>query len=190
MNIFFTDREPYQCAVMLDDKRLNKMILETAQMLSTTLRTVHGIDDSKLYKATHKNHPCTLWVGESVDNMTWAVDLLGCMLTELYDRLGTEHKTRRIYEYILSLGIVNGNPEKATPPPNCSLVKTPYEYELLANQMEQDNVYQLCSTTINIFECYRITMCHKWYKTDVNTPRWTNRKPPEWYTGRRHFIIT
>lgn len=37
MNIFATDVSPVACAKALDDKRVVKMVLETAQMLSTAM---------------------------------------------------------------------------------------------------------------------------------------------------------
>jgi hypothetical protein len=48
------------------------MILESAQILSTVLR-VSGVDYG--YKATHANHPCTLWAGKSFSNWKWLCDL-------------------------------------------------------------------------------------------------------------------
>ena len=42
MNIFYVDKDPYEAAAMLADKHVVKMILETAQLLSTAHRLIDG----------------------------------------------------------------------------------------------------------------------------------------------------
>ena len=75
MNIFILDTNPETAAEMHCDKHVNKMILESAQMLSTVL--------DGPYKPTHKNHPCTLWVAESQYNARW-LWTLACFLNWEY----------------------------------------------------------------------------------------------------------
>ena len=72
MNIFVTNTCPIKSAIILDDKRLIKMVLETTQLLSTTL-SILGSEKAP-YKPTHKNHPCSVWVRESLDNFLWCVE--------------------------------------------------------------------------------------------------------------------
>ena len=67
MNIFVISQNPDECAQALDDLRLNKMILETAQLLSTAIR-FHGYTGNLAYKATHINHPCSIWARTSRGN--------------------------------------------------------------------------------------------------------------------------
>ena len=53
MNIFYLDRDPGICTLMHCDKHVVKMILETAQMLSTAHRVLDGdepADEVGLYK--------------------------------------------------------------------------------------------------------------------------------------------
>ena len=71
MNIFYLDSDPYVAAKMHCDKHVVKMILESAQMLSTAHRVLDGdeyADERGLYKMAHKNHPSTIWVRTSTDN--------------------------------------------------------------------------------------------------------------------------
>ena len=70
MNIFFLDDDPKLSAQMQCDKHVVKMILETAQMLSTSARA-RGHDVG--YKSAYPNHPMTLWVGQSPDNFDCAI---------------------------------------------------------------------------------------------------------------------
>ena len=65
MNIFFLDADPKYAAQMQCDKHVVKMVLETAQMLSTAARA-QGHDVG--YKSAYPKHPMTLWVGQSPDN--------------------------------------------------------------------------------------------------------------------------
>ena len=91
MNIFVTDPCPVKSAKFLDNKRLVKMCLESAQLLSTALNLSGG---KGVYKATHKNHPCSLWVKESLDNWIW--------LWDHFEALGKEY-TKRYHRTHLAL---------------------------------------------------------------------------------------
>lgn len=95
MNIFRTSDSPYESAVVLDDGRVIKMTLETAQILSTALRT-HGADHPGLYKATHEKHPCTLWAGETSGNFRWLFAHGWALAGEYQVRFGREHKSQAV----------------------------------------------------------------------------------------------
>lgn len=73
MNIFILDLNITKCAQYHVDKHVVKMITESAQLLSTAVRST-GIDAG--YKSTHFNHPCAKWVRESIDNYFWLWDLM------------------------------------------------------------------------------------------------------------------
>ena len=79
MNIFVLDYDLQKCAQYHCDRHVVKMILESAQMLSTALR-VNGVD--KGYKSTHENHPCTIWARSSLSNWKWLWDLANCLNSE------------------------------------------------------------------------------------------------------------
>lgn len=116
MNIFFLDESPRQCAEWMVDKHVVKMIVETAQLLSTAHRVLDGIevqlelekngkrrkkkvwvlDDSRndlLYACTHINHPSAIWTRESVENYNWLVDHLHALGQEYTYRYGKKHAT-------------------------------------------------------------------------------------------------
>ena len=91
MNIFALDYDPVLAAQYQADKHVVKMITESCQMLSTAHRVLDGhpfthITDSgrsikrwhftdnrndHLYKASHVNHPCNIWVRECDGNYNW-----------------------------------------------------------------------------------------------------------------------
>ena len=67
MNIFVLDKSPIISAQMQCDKHIVKMPLETAQMLCSVWHR-YGQGMNVPYKEAHKNHPCTLWAGDSLLN--------------------------------------------------------------------------------------------------------------------------
>jgi hypothetical protein len=95
MNIFILDTNPYIAAKMHCDKHVVKMILETAQMLSTAHRICDGdaVDES-LYKIAHKNHPSTKWIRETNNNYNWAWCLLDGLCAEYRHRYNKTHATQ------------------------------------------------------------------------------------------------
>lgn len=94
MNIFSLDNDPKVCATMHCDKHM-KMVLESAQLLSTAHRVLDGPefkDDRKfLYKVTHVNHPCALWTRQSNNNYTWLYCLYRELCNEFFYRRGKHH---------------------------------------------------------------------------------------------------
>lgn len=116
MNIFFTGT-PEESAAFLDDKRVCKMIVETAQLLSTYL-----IDQLKLtapYKVYNTKHPSYLWLCESKANYNW--------LVKHYKALLEEYKNRYEKVYIKDFtGIFElhaSEDDKITRPPNVTYYK-------------------------------------------------------------------
>ena len=95
MNIFHLDKDPRICAEYHCDKHVVKMILETAQMLSTAYRKKFG-DNDDLYKTAYPKHPMTIWVGDSGDNFFWSVQLLDQLLYQYTVRYKKVHKTIKI----------------------------------------------------------------------------------------------
>ena len=95
MNIFVLDQNPVKAAIYQCDKHVVKMILETAQMLSTVISD-YGVDLG--YKPTHRKHPCTLWAGRSRENFEWLVKHGMALSDEYTSRYGKIHKSRAIIE--------------------------------------------------------------------------------------------
>ena len=96
MNIFVLDKNPEIAASMACDKHVVKMIVETAQMMCTVISS-HGYDTP--YRPTHKNHPCTLWAGQSRDNWNWLIDYGMGLCDEYTRRYGRVHKSQSVIEW-------------------------------------------------------------------------------------------
>ncbi len=114
MNIFFLNLLPGICAKQHIDAHVVKMIIEYAQMLCTSHRVLDGkqiielsktnrkikrwvIDDTelntKLYKSTHVNHPCSVWIRQSILNYSWLYELFIKLCDEYMYRFGKTHLT-------------------------------------------------------------------------------------------------
>jgi hypothetical protein len=80
MNIFalHPSYSPAACAALHCNQHLHKMILESAQMVSSAC-SIRGIDtflpSNLLYKPAYPKHPCTLWTAESLSNIAWLCEL-------------------------------------------------------------------------------------------------------------------
>ena len=104
MNIFYLNKSFRQTAKDHCDKHVVKMILETAQLLSTAHRVLDGdeyADRVNLYKATHKNHPSAVWVRSNKEAYDWTYMLLVQLCKEYTKRYNKEHKTARLIPWLV-----------------------------------------------------------------------------------------
>jgi hypothetical protein len=116
MNIFVTSKCPIECAKYLDNKRKVKMVLETAQMLSTAINENGG---QATYKSTHKNHPSNIWLRKTKANYRWALRHFAALCREYTRIYGKTHKSSKLVkEFIDGYKLIpNG---KLTPFANCA----------------------------------------------------------------------
>lgn len=161
MNIFFLHSNVYECARAHCDKHVVKMILETAQLLSTAHHVLDGDQAMEgIYKSTHANHPCAIWVRESDMNYHWAFALLGALCREYTHRYGKRHKVEDLL-IKLSCTPKNIQHEAFSAPPQCM----PDEYKTSGNRF------------LSVVEAYRN------YYIGAKAPiaKWTRRNPPAWW---------
>jgi hypothetical protein len=157
MNIFVLDENPTIAAQMHCDKHVVKMVLEAAQMLSTAHRVLDDNESDVLYRATHKNHPCSIWVRDAAKNYMWLYNHFVALCDEYNHRYGKVHLTDTKLRAIL-----------ATPPKNIGDGnRTPFALAM------PDDVK--CESTVDSYRAY-----YKQYKTDIAT--WNKNRPaPEWW---------
>ena len=119
MNIFHLHKDPKKCAEYHCDKHVVKMILETAQMLSTAYRKKFN-DGEELYKTAFPKHPMTIWVGASGDNFFWTIKLLDQLLYQYTLRYKKVHSTIKISNLFHGrYKLWHGWKTEFTPPPQC-----------------------------------------------------------------------
>lgn len=117
MNIFVLSENPVEAAQLQCNAHIVKMIVESAQMLSTAHRVLDGIlkrapsksgktmskhwtlpDDREatMYKAVHMNHPCTVWTMSSSANYDWHYRHFIALCEEYTYRYNKIHATERL----------------------------------------------------------------------------------------------
>jgi hypothetical protein len=86
MNIFILSLIQREIAEYMMDKHISKIILEAVQMLCSAKRILdpedEEINNTKIYKLAHKNHPVTIWCRKSKANYVWTLDLIEEMHNE------------------------------------------------------------------------------------------------------------
>jgi hypothetical protein len=97
MNIFVVSTDPILAGSILPDKLVVKMILETAQMMSTTCHTL-GVVDDRLYKSSHLNHPCSIWARQNRSNFIWLWNHGKAIAAEYTRRYGKVHKSEAVLD--------------------------------------------------------------------------------------------
>jgi hypothetical protein len=123
MNIFYIHTDPVIAAQAMTDKHVVKMILESAQLLSTAHRALDGKEfiqlsksgarlrkwnhpdahmDATLYKSTHLNHPSGIWVRQSADNYMWLYNHFIALSEEYYQRYNKRHASELLLSGLLS----------------------------------------------------------------------------------------
>jgi hypothetical protein len=159
MNIFYLDKDPAICAAMHVDKHCVKMILESAQLLSTAHRVLDGVetiqlsnsgrkvkrwilpDDvrSVLYEATHINHPSAVWVRQSKQNYLWLYALFDALCKEYTYRYGKVHKCEReLIHKVLSIVPNNITTFKGFTEPTPAM---PEQYKVPGNSVQSYHNY-------------------------------------------------
>ena len=93
MNIFAYSPDPYESALWLDDVRKNKMILESFQLLSTSIHKLLPPLGPYVYKQSYVNHPCAIWARASHTNFRWLLEYT----THLFKQRNKPHKSARLF---------------------------------------------------------------------------------------------
>jgi hypothetical protein len=165
MNIFMTSECPIESANNLDSKRVNKMLLESCQMLSTAVNECGG---KAPYKSTHKNHPSNVWVRQSKKNYSW-LWIHAEQLAHIYKKeTGKTHKCEAILLELTEPNHYSFIPDgEITELPNCA-----------ANTTKGVSFKHLPDVT----EAYRQYLCVRW-DNDIIKPVWKNRPIPSFYKG-------
>ena len=86
MNLFILSLNFRECAEFMFDKHISKILLEIVQMLCAAMQLIDPDNEVKnkikLYKISHKNHPVTIWMRDSLENYMWALNLVEAMHCE------------------------------------------------------------------------------------------------------------
>lgn len=159
MNIFALSEDPIQSAQMQCDKHIVKMILESAQMLSTAHRVLDNAGEP-YYKIAHLNHPCTKWTRKTSGNYVWHYTHWSALCKEYTHRYNKVHLSQQKLEFALRRLPKNIRYSARTKFPCCM----PKEYKVHGT-----------SGNANIIANYKLFYANKPFKL-----QWTNRQQPDW----------
>lgn len=163
MNIFATSECPIQSAQDMTNVHVVKMIVESAQLLSTAHFILDGARVG--YKPTHQNHPSAVWCRETSANYAWLYRHFQALCNEFTFRTGKTHKSGELLEALAKppLSIRSG---EQTPFALCM----PEEFQRLG-LFEQARAYQ----------AYLNTKFQEWLSRDKPIKvEWSNRAKPSW----------
>ncbi len=161
MNIFAFDKCPMRSALWLDDIRKNKMILESAQMLSTAVRALCPDTTLEVYKTAYLNHPCSKWARQSRANFQWLLH----HMSWLYNQKSGEHKSARLIPEFQKYADDGDFPDEyLTPFANC------------ARNLERGVDY---SNVDDVHQAYRMYMNDRWKERNI-TLTWRWGEEPDW----------
>ena len=159
MNIFALDRHPILAAMFLCDQHVNKMIVESCQLLATA----HP-DGSSPYVHTHFNHPCAKWVRESIENYKWLV----CYADSLLDE--REHRWPHRAQHA-SAGVVLWYAKNITQATSPVIPMTEFALAMPEAYKSDDAV-----------RSYRAYYATEKRAFSRGLATWTNRPRPDWLT--------
>jgi hypothetical protein len=160
VNIFYLHHAPIISASLHCDKHVVKMILETAQMMSTIYH-IYGHADIAPYKPTHAHHPSVNWASENKANYEWLAELGRHLCNEYAIRYGSRHTCEPIITQLLK-----------DPPPE--LKAGPYRFTEPPQMMPDD-----CKVENNAVEAYR--QYYRKYKASF--AKWKLDGPPGFMIG-------
>lgn len=180
MNIFVLDNDPRVSAQMMCDKHVVKMIVESAQMLSTVHRYIDGNEykdrgkrgqlirrwdhytdpdnDIQLHKAVMINHPCTIWARQSAGNYAWLASHAIALCDEYEHRYEREHANRGLIEWLNTHYPIGGV---------FGMHLTPFAQAMPDQYKVEDNAVQ----------AYR----NYYIGEKSGFAKWTNRQIPSWF---------
>ena len=172
MNIFVLDECPIQSAQMQCDKHVVKMPLETAQMLCSVWHR-YGLGDKVPYREVHKNHPCTLWAGDSAENYEWLWQHGMELCFEYTRRYNKIHKCQQVIMDLdkFHVSLFDSVHTNGTPHPQCM----PDEYKC--------NYLRIHNNAVRAYRCYYVND-----KKDI--AKWEKSRPmPMWYLKESYKVV-
>ena len=190
MNLFVLSECPIESAQMMCDKHIPKMIVEAAQMLSTSHRMLDGYMEKRpsksgktmvkayphknsnldgvLYNAVHHYHPCTVWTMESKDNYEWHYKHFLALCSEFKYRFGKQHLTEQKLADVLATAPINIKDKGLTEFPQAM------------------SHFPECMVEGDAVQAYR-----NYYHVAKGFAKWVKgREAPSWWEGFRGEIIT
>lgn len=156
MNIFAVDDDPEIAAQSLHDVHVNKMLIESCQLLATA----HP-NGSSPYVHTHFNHPCAIWTRASEANYAW----LACHMLALAAERAFRWPDRPEHASTLAaIWYARNRP--------CLPLRELTQFAIaVPDELRCDG---------DAIASYRAYYAARKLRMKRGTVRWTGRRPPDW----------
>lgn len=169
MNIFFVDKDPIKAAQCLVDAHCNKMVVESCQMLANCYdkkqlesdecpRTKSGNNR----KYSYFNHPCSIWVRESIENFNWLLHHVSSLESERRWRGFNPHFCTSFITWCFN------NPPTL---PNIEMTPPAQAFGVEWEYLRGDNVVEAYRRYYNVAKRQQTTL----------KKVWTRRGAPDWW---------
>lgn len=176
MNIFATSSDARECAQALDNKRLVKMCLETAQLVSTAFNELQGAHIG--YKPTHVNHPCSIWARASYKNLEW--------LLSHWEYLCNEYSYRYEDRMHASYPMIEKAHARMAGLLRDGWDVTGWEMTPFVNCARNTTLGLDFTGEPNVHLAYRKYMTAKWL---LSGAKWGSRPPPRWFAAHSSSML-
>lgn len=162
MNVFYLSHNPTKCAKWYFNSHISKMLIESVQMMSTTLWFTDPLIAEYLYKnqkcyapISNVNHKSAVWVRSSLSHFIWLRNLIICLNEEKKYRFNTgDHKS-----YFVGINL---------PFPCIENIKFSQPPQAMPEYLQNKD---------------SIVAYRNYYMSDEKNhiAKWTNRNKPEWW---------
>jgi hypothetical protein len=169
MNIFILDTDPVVAAQYICDQHLNKMILESAQMLSTVVHLKLPGLARGIYRPIQPKHPCVLWLQEDQYNCEWLWKHCHAMDMERGYRFPTRtvHASMEVASHAMNLLDDNWFGD--------SKGRTQFTRVVPAH------ILQCGGTITEAYRRYYREKSREWFDAGKQPMKWTKRGVPYWF---------
>ena len=202
MNIFYFNEDPFLAAEDHCKEHVNKIRLEVCQVMSTAFYylcpdkveerketieekvvTTYYVNNLKIYKKAHYNHPTCRWVRESLDNYWWAFHYLqGLQNKQIADGFNGD----KCREMIETFRIISHNlPFSSTALTPIRLAMTQElkeKYGTLNKSQGFEDYIAPLPMAVQAYREYMNSKSFKNSKTGLYDKQPTYFREPDWYT--------
>ena len=174
MNLFVLDESPTVSAHHHCNKHIVKMTIEVAQMICAAMQ-FRGLTYKKYpteqiewdigtvgYRKTHVNHPATIWVRQTDENLLWTWTHFEALCDEFQKRYNKVHMTARKLRHMATYAPIPFTADftKHTPFAQCM----PEKYKLSNDAVAAYRNYYIHEKK---FVVWSQTAQPEWYKTTI-----------------------
>ena len=166
MNIFFIDRDPVLIAQWAIDAHVNKMVFESAQMLTAAHSPIRQPSFGYPFPLSVFSHPCTQWVRANKLHYEFLYTLMLCYAHEYTYRYRKDH-------YIIRTGI---HKQLVSLPHNI-----PKDVAWYDPPIAMPDDYKIDDDVVASYRNY-YNIAKRYNKNGKPMHKWKNRNKPWWIT--------